>query len=223
MVRKGKVVFGLLGKKIGMSQVFTEEGNLVPVTVLEVGPCAVTQLKNNERDGYEAVQLGFAEKKRNVTKPLQGHFKRAGVSSRRHLREFSLSPSVELKEGAEVRADVFTAGDLVDVSGTTKGRGFAGVVRRYKFGGGPASHGHTSHRRVGSIGQCADTSEVWKGKGMPGHMGAVRRTIQNLKVVKVDGEKNLLLVQGAVPGPNGGMIEIRSAIKGSGKAVKGKS
>jgi large subunit ribosomal protein L3 len=205
-----------------MSQIFTQEGNLVPVTVIAVGPCMVTQMKTRERDGYESAQLAFEEKKRNVAKPLLGHFKRTGISPRRHLKEFSLVSSPELKEGAELRADVFKEGERVDVSGVTKGRGFAGVVRRYRFAGGPASHGHTSHRRVGSIGQCADPSEVWKGKGMPGHMGAVRRTIQNLKVVKVDAEKNLLFIHGAVPGPNGRLVEVRKAVKGPGKAVEGK-
>jgi large subunit ribosomal protein L3 len=215
-------VFGLLGKKLGMSQIFTEEGNLIPVTVIQMGPCVVTQMKTNESDGYEALQIGFEDKKRNVTKPLQGHFKRVGVTPKRSLREFSFSSALELKEGAEVRADVFQAGELVDVCGVTKGKGFAGVVRRWRFAGGPASHGHTSHRRVGSIGQCADPSEVWKGMGMPGHMGAARRTIQNLKVVKVDGEKNLLFIRGAVPGPSGKVVEVRKAVKGPGKAVEGK-
>jgi large subunit ribosomal protein L3 len=215
-------VFGLLGKKVGMSQIFTQEGNLVPVTVIQVGPCAVTQMMTKERDGYEAVQLAFEDKKRNVSKPLQGHFKRTNVSPKRHIREFSPAQQ-ELKEGAEVRADVFKEGERIDISGITKGRGFAGVVRRFRMRGGPASHGHTSHRRVGSIGQCAYPSEVWKGQGMPGHMGAVKRTIQNLRVVKVDGEKNLLFVRGSVPGPNGGLLEVRKAVKGPGKVVAAKA
>ena len=201
-----------------------EDGNLVPVTVIQAGPCAVTQLKTSERDGYEAVQLGFDEKKRNVNKPLQGHFKRSGAAPRRHLREFSLLEAPELgEEGSEIKADVFEVGETVDVTGVTKGRGFAGVVKRYRFAGGPASHGHTTHRTTGSIGQCADPSKVWKGRKMPGHMGAVRRSIQNLKVVKVDAEKSLLFIKGSVPGPNGGLVEVRRAVKRSEKTVKGKS
>jgi large subunit ribosomal protein L3 len=216
-------VFGLLGKKLGMSQIFTDEGDLIPVTVVQAGPCAVTQIKTEERDGYDAVQLGFEEKKRNVNKPLGGHFKRSGATPRRRLREFALTSAPELTEGGDVKVDVFQVGELVDVRGTTKGRGFAGVVRRYRFGGGPASHGHTAHRRVGAIGQCADTSEVWKGKKMPGQMGGVTRSVQNLRIVKVDPEKNLLFIRGGVPGPNGGIVEVRRAIKGPGKKVKGKS
>jgi len=216
-------VFGLLGKKLGMSQIFTDEGDLVPVTIVQAGPCAVTQIKTKERDGYDAVQLGFEDKKRNATKPLNGHFKRSGTTPRRHIREFALPSTPELAEGGDVKTDVFQTGELVDVRGTTKGRGFAGVVRRYRFGGGPASHGHTSHRRVGAIGQCADPSEVWKGQGMPGQMGAVTRSVQNLRIVKIDPEKNLLFIRGAIPGPNGGIVEVRRAIKGPGKKVKGKS
>ncbi len=213
----------MLGRKLGMSQIFSKDGNFVPVTVIQAGPCVVAQVKTKERDGYEAVQLGFEDKKRNVTKSLQGHFKRAGVISKRSLREFSMSSSPELAQAAEVKADVFKEGELVDVRGTTKGRGFAGVVRRFRFGGGPASHGHTSHRRVGSIGQCAFPSEVWKGQGMPGQMGNVTRVVQNLTVVRVDTEKNLLFIKGAVPGPNGGLVEVLKAVKGPGKAVKGKN
>jgi len=206
-----------------MSQIFAEDGNLVAVTIIQAGPCAVTQMKTKERDGYAAVQLGFEDKKRNVAKPLRGHFKRSGVTPKRHLREFSLPDSPQLNEGGEVKADIIKEGELVDVGGVTKGRGFAGVVRRYRFGGGPASHGHTSHRRVGSIGQCAFPSEVWKGQGMPGQMGRVARTVQNVKVVKVDGERNLLFVRGSIPGPNGGLVVVRKAVKGPGKALKGKS
>lgn len=213
----------MLGRKLGMSQIFAEDGNFIPVTVIQAGPCVVTQVKTKESDGYEAVQLGFEDKKRNVSKSLQGHFKRAGVASKRSLHEFSMSSAPAVSQAAEVKVDVFKAGELVDVRGTTKGRGFAGVVRRFRFRGGPASHGHTSHRRVGSIGQCAFPSEVWRGQGMPGQMGNVTRTIQNLKVVRVDAEKNLLFVRGGIPGPNGGLVEILKAVKGPGKAVKGKS
>ena len=216
-------MFGLLGKKLGMSQIFTEAGDLVSVTIIQAGPCVVTQMKNNDNDGYEAVQLGFDERKRNVTKPLRGHFKRSGTTPRRHLREFPLALAPELAEGAEIKVDVFQEGELVDVRGTTKGRGFAGVVRRYRFGGGPASHGHTAHRQGGAIGQCADPSEGWKGRGMPGQMGAVTRSVQNLRIVKVDAEKNLLFIRGSVPGPNGGLVEVRKAVKGRGKKMKGKN
>lgn len=206
-----------------MSQIFTEAGDVIPVTIIQSGSCVVTQMKTKERDGYEAIQIGFEEKKRNVTKPLRGHFGRSGVTPRRYLREFSLESAPEVSEGAEINVDTFQEGELVDVRGTTKGRGFAGVVRRHRFGGGPASHGHTSHREGGSIGQCADPSEVWKGQGMPGQMGAVVRSVQSLKIVKIDVEKNLLFIRGSVPGPNGGLVEVCKAIKGSGKTVKGKS
>jgi len=201
-----------------------EDGNVVPVTVIQAGPCAVLQRKTKERDGYEAVQLGFDDKKRNVTKPLQGHFKRAGTSAKRYLREFTLQEAPELgEEGSEIKADVFEAGELIDVCGITKGRGFAGVVKRHRFGGGPASHGHTTHRMVGSIGQCADPSEVWKGKKMPGRMGVARRSIQNLKIVRIDAEKNLIFVKGSVPGPNGGLVEVRKAAKRPRATAKGKN
>ncbi len=213
-------MFGLIGKKLGMSQIFLDEGDLIPVTVIQAGPCNVIQMKHKNRDGYDAAQLGFDDKKRNVNKPLRGHFKRAGAAPKRHLREFSLVSAPEIAEGTEVKVGLFREGELVDVSGTTKGRGFAGVVRRYRFGGGPATHGHTSHRRVGAIGQCATPSKVWKGQGMPGQMGGVMRTVQNLRVVKVDEEKNLIFVQGAVPGPKDGIVEVRKAVKGLGKAVK---
>ena len=207
-----------------MSQLFMEDGNIVPVTVIQAGPCAVTQIKTKKRDGYEAVQLGFDDKKRNVTKPLQGHFKRSGASAKRHLREFSLQEAPEFgEEGSEIKADAFEAGEMIDVCGTTKGRGFAGVVKRYRFGGGPASHGHTTHRTTGAIGQCADPAEVWKGRKMPGHMGAVRRSVQNLKVVRIDIEKNLIFVKGSVPGPNGGLVEVRKAMKRPKKTAKGKN
>ena len=216
-------MFGLLGKKLGMSQIFTESGNVVPVTVIETGPCSITQLKTQERDGYVAVQLGFQEKKRNITKPLQGHFKRSGSAPTRHLREFSLEQAPEIgEEGTAIGADAFDVGELVDVSGITKGRGFAGVVRRHGFKGGPASHGSTSHRQGGAIGQCADPSEVWKGRKMPGQMGAKRRSVQNLQVVRVDAEKNLIFIKGGVPGPNGGLVEVRKAIKRLKEKSKGK-
>ena len=217
-------MFGLLGKKLGMSQIFTEDGNVVPVTVIQAGPCSVTQIKSKERDGYEAVQLGFEEKKRNVTKPLEGHFKRSGSAAKRYMREFSLDQAPELgEEGGEIKPDVFAEGELVDVSGTTKGRGFAGVMKRHGFGGGPASHGHTSHREGGSIGQCADPAEVWKGRKMPGQMGAKRRSVQNLKVVRIDAEKSLIFLKGGVPGPNGGLVEVRKAVKRSAEKAKGKN
>lgn len=205
-----------------MSQVFTDDGDLVPVTIIQAGPCVVTQRKTKDRDGYEAVQLGFDEKKRKVTKPLRGHFNRSGSTPRRYLREFSLAEAPELAEGNEVKVDAFQEGELVDVRGTTKGRGFAGVVRRFRYGGGPASHGHTAHRRGGAIGQCANPSEVWKGQGMPGRMGGVARSVQNLKIVRVDATKNLLFICGSVPGPNGGVVEIRKAVKGREERVKGK-
>ena len=205
---------GLIGKKVGMTQVYDEAGVLIPVTVIEAGPCVVTAVKTEERDGYAAVQLGFGSRKaKNVTKACAGHLAKAGVNGDKLpaiLREFR---KVEAALGDVVKADVFAAGEFLDVVGTTKGRGFQGVVKRYNFGGGRASHGGAWTRRTGSIGCCEWPGRVNKGKRMPGHTGSTRCTVQNLEIVKVMPEDNVLLVKGAVPGANGGNLLISSAIK----------
>jgi large subunit ribosomal protein L3 len=199
-----------------MTRIFTEDGRWIEVTLLEAGPCTVVQRKTKEKDGYEAVQLGFGElKERRCVKPLQGHFAKAGVAPKKALREFDLVGEAELNPGDEVRADIFKAGDHVDVCGTSKGKGFAGVQKRHGFRGGPATHGSNFHRRPGAIGQSADPSKVFKGVGMPGHMGNKRITIQNLEVVDVNPEKNLIMIRGAVPGANGGLIMVKKSVKGA--------
>lgn len=207
---------GLLGMKLGMTRIFTEDGLWIPVTLLQAGPCTVVQRKTKDHDGYEAVQVGFGEKKeKRCTKPLLNHFKRAGVSPKRVLREFRVDSDSDLKPGDEIRTDIFKKGDRVDVSGVSKGRGFAGVVKRHHFGGGPGTHGSNFHRAPGSIGASADPSEVVKGKRLPGRMGNQNVTMLNLEVVDVVPEKNLLVVRGAVPGANGGVIVVKHSVKGS--------
>jgi large subunit ribosomal protein L3 len=206
------MVNGIIGKKIGMTQVFASDGTVTPVTVLRAGPCVVVQKKTVNTDGYNAVQLGLVEEKppRRVNKPTEGHFKRAGLPPTRILREVRLDGGEESTNvGDKVLVDVFREDDLVDVVGTTKGRGFAGFVKRHGFGGGRATHGSMFHRAPGSIGASAYPSRVIKGTRMAGHMGNVKQTTQNLRVVAVDSEKNLLLVRGAVPGPNGGYVLIK--------------
>ena len=210
------MVTALLGKKLGMTRIFTEDGRWIPVTVLEAGPCAVTQVKTAARDGYDAVQLGFDDaKKSRLTKAALGHQAKAGEVAKRRLREVAPAPGSELKPGDEVRVDIFTVGEHVDVAGTSKGKGFAGVQKRYHFRGGSGSHGSRFHRGPGSIGQSADPAEVAKGKRLPGRMGNAHTTAQNLEVVKVDVEKNLLVIRGAVPGANGGYVEVKKRVKGS--------
>ncbi|MBS1369773.1 MAG: 50S ribosomal protein L3 [Lentisphaeria bacterium] len=216
---------GLIGKKVGMTQVYDENGVLIPVTVVQAGPCVVTDVKTRERDGYAAVQLGFGERKaKNVTKARAGHLAKAGLSGDKLpsvLREVRISEKDEVPAlGTELKADIFEANEYLDVVGTTKGRGFQGVVRRYRFGGGRASHGGAWTRRTGSIGCCEWPGNVIKGKRMPGHMGNVPRTVQNLKIVRVMAEDNVLLLKGAVPGANGGVLLIRSAIKKQPAAQK---
>ncbi|QSH39991.1 50S ribosomal protein L3 [Lentisphaerota bacterium ZTH] len=206
----------IIGKKIGMTQVYDETGKVTPVTVIQAGPCVVVDVKTKDRDGYSAVQLGFGEKKaKNVSKPLLGHFKKAGIKGAlpSALREFRCDSDPEVELGSSVNVEVFEADDYLDVSGTVKGRGFQGVVKRYNFGGGRYSHGGGWKRKPGSIGQCEFPGRVDKGKKMPGHMGNVRRTIQNLRVVRVMAEDNILFVKGAVPGPNGGILYLSEAIK----------
>lgn len=201
---------GLIGRKCGMTQVYAENGKVVPVTVIEAGPCPVVQVKSDDRDGYCAVQLGFDEVKTSrANKPQQGHFARSGTSPRRRLHEFRFAGAEALQAGSELRADVFQVGDIVDVQGVSKGRGFQGGVKRHGFGGQPASHGSKQHREMGSIGQCATPGRVWKGHRMPGHLGARTTTIRNLEVVQVDAERNLLVVKGAIPGANKEIVYVK--------------
>lgn len=201
---------GILGKKLGMIQVFDEEGWTIPVTAIEAGPCWVTQIKTKEHEGYDAVQLGFDPiRPSSVVKPLQGHFNKSGVKPKRLLKEFRLYQVDDYKLGQQVKVDIFKVGEYVDVAGTSIGKGFAGVMKRWGFAGGPASHGaHKWHRRPGSIGASASPSRVFKGKKMPGRMGGERTTIQRLKIVRVDPQNNLLLVKGAVPGAKGGYLVV---------------
>lgn len=209
---------GMIGKKVGMTQVWNEQGQSVPVTVIEVGPCPVVQVKTPDTDGYSAVQLGFIEQKpQRLTKAGRTRFEKAGVTACRILREFTPDSADEVKVGETVTASMFDGVQFVDVSATTKGRGFAGVVRRYRFGGGPMTHGGHSKRRPGAMATRDLPGWIQKGKKMPGHMGSVKRTTQNLKVVQVIGDENLLLVHGAVPGPIGGTVIVTKALKKAGK------
>jgi large subunit ribosomal protein L3 len=210
MEKDGKMV-GLLGRKIGMTRLFDDKGNSVPVTVIEAGPCSIVQVKTPERDGYKAVQLGFEDKKENrVAKPMKGHFQKANVNPKRILKEF-LNFDGDVKAGDEIKVDIFQAGDFIKVTGCSKGRGFAGVIKRYGFRGGPKTHGQSDrHRAPGSIGQSAYPKRVFKGLRMGGRMGNTRTTIRNLKVLKIIPEKNLLLVKGGIPGARNSIVEIRS-------------
>jgi large subunit ribosomal protein L3 len=207
---------GILGKKVGMTQVFGDHGAMIPVTVLEVGPCLVVQRKTAGSDGYEAVQLGLVEKRtpRNVTKPMQGHFKKAGVAPTRRVAEFKVDSSEEWKAGDEVKASIFAAGEYVDVVSTSKGKGFQGVVKRHGFRGGRATHGSMFHRAPGSIGASSFPSRVYPGMRAAGRMGGGRVTAKNLKVVSVDADKNVILVSGSVPGSTGTYVAIKRAKKG---------
>jgi large subunit ribosomal protein L3 len=208
------MITGLIGKKIGMTQIYEPDGTVVPVTVLKAGPCVVVQRKTTARDGYEAVQLGLVEERppKRVNKPMRGHFERAGVPPTRILREVRLAPGgQDPKVGETVLVDIFREGELVHVTGTTKGKGFAGFVKRHRFAGGPASHGSMFHRAPGSIGASSYPSRVWPGSRMTGHMGMQRHTVRNLRVVRVEPERHLLVVRGSVPGPNGGYVIIRKA------------
>ncbi len=206
---------GIIGKKVGMTQVIKDNGEVVPVTVIEAGPCYVVQVRTPEKDGYRAVQLGFEEAKpKRLTKGQRGHLEKAGVPMVRYLREIRMRSNESYEVGEVIRADIFQPGERVDVVGKSKGRGFAGVVKRHHFGGGPHTHGQSDRERApGSIGACASPGRVWKGTRMPGHMGAKRVTAQNLEVVLVDPDRNLLAVRGSVPGPNGGLVIIKEARK----------
>ena len=210
-------VKGILGEKLGMTQVWDSANRVVPVTVVKAGPCVVTQVRTPEVDGYEAVQIAYgAIDPRKVTKPQKGHFAKAGVTPRRHLVEIRTSDAAEYTLGQEISAELFEAGQSVDVVGTTKGKGFAGVMKRHGFSGVGASHGaHRNHRKPGSIGACATPGRVFKGMRMAGRLGAVRQTTQGLTVHAVDNENGLILIKGAVPGPKGGLVFVRSAAKGA--------
>ena len=209
------MVNGIIGRKVGMTQIFEDSGTAVPVTVIEAGPCPIVQLKTQEKDGYQAVQLGFGEQKENRTNsPKRGHLAKAGVDSAQVLREFRVQSLEDVSVGNIVDASVFSEGELVDVTGTSKGHGFTGVVKRWKFAGGRKSHGGEQDlRRPGSIGASATPSRVFKGKRMAGRQGAKRHTVQNLPVIQADPERNLLVVKGAVPGPPNGLLLIRRASK----------
>ena len=207
---------GIIGKKIGMTQIFDEKGNVVPVTVIEATPNVVAQVKTVETDGYNSIQLGYGEvKDKHINKPEKGHFTKAGLTAKKHLREFRVEDVENYKVGYEVKADIFEAGEKIDVQGTTKGKGFQGVIKRHGQHRGPMGHGSMYHRRPGSMGSTSTPGRVFKGKKLPGHMGRVTVTIQNLDVVRVDMDKNVILVKGSVPGAKGAILKIKSAVKAS--------
>ena len=202
----------ILAKKVGMTQIFNEAGELVPVTVLQAGPCVVTQVKKVENDGYDAVQVGFEDiREKLVNKPVKGMFDKAGVSYKRYVREFKLEGEYAVKD--EIKAEIFEAGDKVDATAIAKGKGFQGAIKRHGQSRGPMAHGSKYHRHAGSNGACSSPSKVFKGKRMPGHMGGKKVTTQNLEIVRVDAEKNLLLVKGAVPGPKKALVTIKESVK----------
>ncbi len=205
---------GIIGKKIGMTQIFDENGKVVPVTVVEAGPCVVVQVKTVENDGYAAVQLGFGDQKANrVNKPMKGHFDKAEAGYKKTLKEFKFD-DCSMEAGSLVKADAFAVGDIVDVSGTSKGKGFQGTIKRHNNSRLKETHGTGPvHRHAGSMGACSSPSRIYKGKGMPGHMGAEKVTVQNLEVVKVDVENNLIAIKGAIPGPKGGIVTIVDSVK----------
>ena len=204
----------ILATKVGMTQIFAESGELIPVTVLLAGPCVVTQVKTEENDGHDAVQVGFGElREKLANKPKKGHFEKAGVSVKRYLREFRFENAADYKVADEIKADIFAAGDHVDVTAITKGKGFQGAVKRLGQHRGPMKHGSKFHRHQGSNGPATTPGRVFKGKGMPGHMGSVQRTVENLEVIRVDAENNLLLVKGSVPGPKKSLITIKETVK----------
>jgi len=207
---------GLIARKAGMTQIFTEDGAAIPVTVLNVEPCTVIARRSADKDGYDAVQVGFGKPRRNVSRALQGHFAKQGQAVTGGLKEFRVAADAEFELGQQLDATLFEAGQKIDVSGTSKGRGFAGVMKRYDFGGGRATHGAEKvHRQMGSTGQCQWPGRVFPGKKMPGHYGNERVTTQNLEVVRIDAEQNRILVRGAVPGSRNGLVELRPAVKGA--------
>ena len=203
----------ILGKKLGMTQIFDEKGKVIPVTVIEAGPCTVVQVKSKDTDGYEAVKIGFGDvKESKLTKPKQGEFKKSNISPKKHLREFRLE-EITYNVGDEIKADIFSAGESIDVTGTTKGKGFQGVIKRHGQHIGPKGHGSMYHRRPGSMGSTSTPGRVFKGKKLPGHMGMDTVTIQNLEVVRVDLDKNVILVKGSVPGNKGSILKIKNSVK----------
>ena len=207
----------ILATKVGMTQIFNEDGVLTPVTVLQAGPCVVTQVKTEDNDGYKAVQVGFVDKREKlINKPMKGHFDKAGVSYKRYVREFKFENAEEYAVAQEIKADIFTAGDKIDATAISKGKGFQVAIKKHGQHRGPMAHGSKFHRHQGSNGACSDPSKVFKGKGMPGHMGHKQITVQNLEIVKVDVENNLLLVKGAVPGPKKALVTVKETVK-SGK------
>ena len=204
----------ILATKVGMTQIFNEDGMLIPVTVLQAGPCVVTQVKTEENDGYTSVQVGFGEiREKLVNKPEKGHFDKAGVAYKKFVRELKLENAAEYALAQEIKADIFEAGDKIDATAISKGKGFQGAIKRHNQHRGPMAHGSKFHRHQGSNGAASDPSKVFKGKKMPGHMGSKKITIQNLEVVRVDAENNLLLVKGSVPGPKKSLVTIREAVK----------
>ena len=204
----------ILATKIGMTQIFAEGGELIPVTVLQAGPCVVTQVKTVENDGYSAVQVGFMDKREKLsTKPMKGHFEKAGTSVKRFVREFKLDNAEDFELGQEIKADVFAAGDKVDATAVSKGKGYQGAIKRHGQHTGPKTHGSKYHRHAGSNGMASDPAKVMKGKKMPGHMGSVQVTVQNLEVVRIDTENNVILVKGSVPGPKKSLVTLKSAVK----------
>lgn len=206
---------GILGKKLGMTQIFTEAGDVIPVTVVEAGPVVVTQIKTTEKEGYNAVQVGYGEvKEKSLNKPQKGHLAAANVL-KKHLKEFRMDSVEGYTVGQEIKADIFAAGEKIDVTGTSKGKGFQGPIKRHGQSRGPESHGSRYHRRPGSMGACSFPGRVFKNKKLAGHMGSVTVTVQNLEVVRVDAEKNLILVKGAIPGAKGSVVTIKEAVKAS--------
>ena len=204
----------ILATKVGMTQIFNEDGVLTPVTVLQAGPCVVTQVKTAENDGYDAVQVGYVDKREKlVTKPVRGHFDKAGVSYKRYVREFRFENASEYSVKDEIKADIFAAGDKIDATAVSKGKGFQGAIKRHGQHRGPMAHGSKFHRHQGSNGSATTPGRVFKGKGMPGHMGNVKVTIQNLEIVRVDAENSLILVKGAVPGPKKSLVTIKETVK----------
>ena len=204
----------LIGKKVGMTQIFDEKGRVIPVTVIEAGPCVVAQVKSVETDGYNAIQLGFGDvKESKLNKPERGHFAKANLGLKKHLREFRVEDFEDVTVGTEIKADSFEAGDKIDVQGTTKGKGFQGVIKRHGQSRGPMGHGSMYHRRPGSMGPTSTPGRVFKGKKLPGHMGRVTVTIQNLDIVRVDMDKNVILIKGSVPGAKGAILKLRKSVK----------
>ena len=205
---------GLIGKKLGMTQIFDEQGKVIPVTVIEAGPCVVAQVKTVETDGYNAIQLGFGDvKESKINKPEKGHFAKSKLTPKKHLREFRLDSVENINVGDELKADTFTAGDQLDIQGTSKGKGFQGVIKRHGQSRGPMAHGSMHHRRPGSMGPTSTPGRVFKGKKLPGHMGSQTITIQNLEVVRVDLDKNVILVKGSVPGAKGAILKLKTSVK----------